>query len=282
VGGDRFRIDKVRSNKGSLTAFAFAAATLTFLFYVPLASFILGIGSSPITANASAGSLFMVFTDPYYRHILVFTLTQAALSTAAAVVLGLPGAYMLSRFDFAGKRLLAALSAIPFMLPPILVVLGFILFFGTNGLANTALMRIFGLKNPPLSVLYSLKGIVLAHAFYNFPVVARIVSAAWERVPGEYAEAARTLGASPAAVFRDVTLPALLPSLLSSACLVFLFCMLSFPVVLVLGGGPKVATIEVEIYRSARITLDTNATPPSAPTVPSAGVGPPRAMTAGR
>jgi thiamine transport system permease protein len=244
--------------KGSRTAavlLAVAAVVLALAFYYPLLSFLTGFSSRGGNGERGGNPLALLL-DPYYRRIILFTAWQAALSAALSLALGLPGAYFLSHYDFPGKRIVSALTTVPFLFPPILVVLGFTLFFGSNGWLNARLMSFFSLSSPPLSVLYSITGIVLAHAFYNFPVVVRTVSTAWERIPRTEAEAAKTLGAGPFAVFRTVTLPALAVPILSSVLLVFLFCSLSFSVVLVLGGGPKATTTEVELYRSARIELD--------------------------
>jgi thiamine transport system permease protein len=117
-------------------------------------------------------------------------------------------------------------------------------------------MRLLGLEEPPLRVLYSFQAILLAHAFYNFPIAARIVAALWSRLPPSTEEAARSLGAHGPGLFFRVTLPQLAPALLAAGALIFLFCFLSFAVVLVLGGGPRFSTLEVEVYRLARISLD--------------------------
>jgi thiamine transport system permease protein len=172
------------------------------------------------------------------------------------VLMGLPGAYLLARYQFVGKRFVRALTTVPFVLPSIIVVLGFVRFFGNNGALNRVLMAVFGLREPPLRILYSFKAILLAHAFYNFPVCIRIVSALWSRLRPSTEDAARSLGAHGLRLFWRVTLPQILPGVLSAAALIFIFCLLSFAVVLVLGGGPRFSTVEVEVYRLARVSVD--------------------------
>jgi len=199
--------------------------------------------------------LAQLLSDPYVLHLLRFTLKQALLSSLLSLALGFPLGWLLARYDFPGKEALRAFTLVPFVLPPITVALGFILFFGHTGYLNRALMAIFGLSSPPIKVLYSLWGIVLAHAFYNAPVFARFVSAAWEGLDPGLTEAARTLGARPLSVFLTVTLPQLLPAILSAFALVFVFCFLSFAIPLALGGA-KYATVEVGVYLYARVFLD--------------------------
>lgn len=199
--------------------------------------------------------------DPAIRRVVGFTVVQAALSTAATLVLGLPGAWILGSGKFRGARALRALSSIPFAMPPILVVLGFVLFFGNAGWANRALMGLSGSTEPVLSILYRPQAIILAHAFYNFPIVLNMVGDSFFKARSAYGPVASSLGASGPTFFRTVLLPISAPAIAAAALLVFLYCFTSFAVVLVLGGGPAATTLPVEIYRAARISLD----------IPSAG-----------
>lgn len=228
---------------------------LLVLFLVPVC---MTLGQAFVVDGGFSFSLIAsTFTDPYYLRIMAFTLIQALCSTLASLLIGLPGAYLMTTYRFPGKRLLKTLYAIPFVLPSILVVLGFVIFYGNSGFLNKALMAVFGLNEPPLRILYSFTAVLLAHAFYNFPVVVSIVGDYWQRLDSSCESAASTLGSKRAKVFKTITLPRLAPSILSAASLVFLFCFTSFAIILVLGGGPALTTTEVEIYRLARISMDT-------------------------
>ncbi|MXR21514.1 ABC transporter permease, partial [Halobacterium bonnevillei] len=173
-----------------------------------------------------------------------FTAYQAALSTAASVLLGLPGAYVLARFEFPGRRTLKSLTILPFVLPSIMVVVGFVATFGTSGTLNGVLTW---LGVGQVEWLYTLKVVILAHAFYNAPLVTRMVTSAWENVDASAVETARSLGANPLRAFRDVVAPQLLPALGASAVLTFIFTFMTFPIVLAL-GGLQLATVEVWLY----------------------------------
>lgn len=202
------------------------------------------------------GMFFKAMADGYTRHVLSFTLKQALLSTLASLAIGLPGAWLMKSYDFPGKRLVRAVSAVPFALPSILVVLGFVIFYGNNGILNRMLMKVMHSSEPPLHILYSLGAIILAHAFYNFPLVMQLVSTFWSQMDPHPEQAALTLGASRPKVFLTITIPRLLPMILSASTLVFLYCYNSFSVILVLGGGPAHTTMETEIYRYAKLTLE--------------------------
>ena len=250
---------RIRSSARSaaLTA-ALAAFPLAFvglLFYFPLGT-ILTAGLADERGRLSLERVGRILTDPYYLRIIGFTFQQAFLSTLLALALGLPGAWLLARYDFPLKGAVSALTIVPFVLPSIIVVLGFVRFFGNNGVLNRALMTVFGGSEPPLRVLYSFQAILLAHAFYNFPIAARVVASLWSRLPPTTEEAARSLGAHGPRLFLRVTLPQLAPAILAAGALIFIFCFLSFAVVLVLGGGPRFSTLEVEVYRLAKVSLD--------------------------
>lgn len=225
---------------GALLAVAagFFAPTVVALLRVGLAGE--GAGSFPVARILSA---------------LRFTLVESFLSAILAVAVGLPAAFFTARRDFPGRRFLLALSAVPLCVPPMIIALAFVLYYGRQGWVNLAFMRVFGLESPPLTFLYSMTGVVFAHGLYNFPVVMRTVSRVWERLPLDVEEAASLLGAGPFRVFATITLPRLARPVLSAAALVFLYCFFSFMIVLLFGGVGG-TTLEVELYHSARSALD--------------------------
>ncbi|MFB6127830.1 MAG: ABC transporter permease [Halolamina sp.] len=228
---------------------AVAAATavlLVIVFYYPIGTVLVeavppvGLAEQPLVEVATSEFLLV--------EIVGFTAYQAALSTVASVALGLPGAYVLSRFEFPGRATLRSLTMVPFVLPSIMVAVGFVATFGSGGTLPT-LLSALGLQ--PVSPLYSLPAIVVAHAFYNAPLVARTTTAAWESVDARAVESARSLGAGPQRAFLDVVAPQLLPAVLVGATLTFVFTFASFPIVLAL-GGLEYATVEVWIFRAVR------------------------------
>ena len=109
------------------------------------------------------------------------------------------------------------------------------------------------LSRAPIRLQQTIWLILLAHAFYNTTVVVRVVGGFWANLDPRLSEAARVLGGNRLRVFREITLPLLMPAVGAAALLVFIFCFTSFGVILIL-GGPRFATLEVEIYRQA-VTL---------------------------
>ncbi len=188
----------------------------------------------------------VLFSSSILR-VIGFTFWQAILSTLLTLLAGLPGAYLLARYDFPGKGLFRALTAVPFVLPTLVVAAAFNALLGPRGWLNLGLMALFDLSSPPLTFVNTLAAILVAHVFYNTTIVLRLVGDFWARLDPRLALAARALGATPWQVFRKVTLPLLAPAILAAALLVFIFDFTSFGVILVL-GGPRYATLEVEIY----------------------------------
>jgi len=200
--------------------------------------------------------LVKAFREPFNYRLLLFTAKQAFLSALVSLAIALPGSYLFANYNFRFKRFILSLSSLCFTLPSILVVLGFVIFYGNSGTLNNLLMKIFRLETPPLKILYSFKAIIMAHAFLNFPIALSLISERWEHLSYRPEAAAKSLGSSDARTFFRITLPRIAPAILSAALLIFLYCFTSFSIILVLGGGPKFTTLEVEIYRLNNISFN--------------------------
>ena len=214
---------------------------LGVFFFNPLFSIFRLAGAGLIEAGLDGAAWSRVWRT------LSFTVWQASLSTFFTLVIGLPAAYVFARFSFPGKSLLRVLTTLPFILPTILVAAAFNALIGPRGWVNVLLMDWFNLAAPPVNFLNSLSAIVLAHVFYNTTIIVRVVGSAWSQLDPRLGYAARVLGASPWRMLREVILPLLRPAILAAALLVFIFNFTSFGVILLL-GGPRFATLEVEIY----------------------------------
>ncbi|CAM5260309.1 ABC transporter permease [Streptomyces fumanus] len=192
------------------------------------------------------GRIAEVVTAADVRHVLWFTTWQALASTALTLLVALPGAYVFARLDFPGKQVLRAVVTVPFVLPTVVVGTAFLALVGRGGLLD----ELWGVRLDT-----TVWAILLAHVFFNYAVVVRTVGGLWSQLDPRQEEAARMLGASPAAAWRRVTLPALGPAVAAAALMVFLFTFTSFGVVQIL-GGPTFSTLEVEIYRQTSQVFD--------------------------
>jgi thiamine transport system permease protein len=189
-----------------------------------------------LTRTLSANAIAEVVRDGGLRHVIWFTVWQAAVSTALTLVLGLPAAYVIARYEFPGKRAFRAFILVPFVMPTVVVAMAFL-----------ALLRPGGL----LAFLHWQRGVgplLAAHVFFNLAVVIRTVGLFWANLDPAQTDAARVLGAPKWRAFREVTLPLLSPAILAATSITFLFTFTSFGAALLL-ADPSHATIEVEIYQ---------------------------------
>jgi len=159
-------------------------------------------------------------------------------------IVGVPLAFLFERFTFPGRRLFAALAALPLVLPPLVGTVAFIFLCGESGILAHGIQNLFGLQNPP----WRLRGwpaLLLFHTYTMYPFFYVLTGAGLRRIDASLAEAARSLGGSKSLVLRRVVLPQLTPSLLAAALLTFMTSMASFSAPLLFGGDVRVLTLEI-------------------------------------
>jgi len=186
---------------------------------------------------------------------LQFSAGQAAVSALLSLLLALPGAFFLAKVRFPGKRLVQSLTLLPFVLPSLIVILAVISFYGRSGVLGVVLQRSFGID---LTMVYSPVGIIIAHVMFNISVALRILSTGMLAIDDRYREVSLSLGESRMARLRYLYLPLLLPSMLAAGTIIFLYCFISFGIVLIF-GGVRYATLEVRIYQEMFTHLNLSA-----------------------
>lgn len=221
---------------------------LALFFFYPLLR-ILDVSLRPAGVLELDGFVRIVSSE-YYRGTLLFTIFQAFLSTLLTVALALPGAYVFARYRFPGRSLLLSLATLPFVLPTVVVAVAFTALTGPRGLLNEALMALLSLPEPPIRLERTLTIILIVHVFYNYAIALRMIAGFWANQSLRMEEAARVLGCRGWRLWWEVRLPLLSPAIAAAAVLVFIFTFTSFGVVLIL-GGPRFATLEVQIYYQA-------------------------------
>ncbi|MEX2563107.1 MAG: iron ABC transporter permease [Nitriliruptoraceae bacterium] len=226
---------------------------LSAFFFYPVAS-IVGLGLWP-DGRFAFDRVAATVSDPTVARVAWFTLWQAAASTGLTLLIALPGAYVLARLDFPGRRVIRSLVTVPFVMPTVVVASAFLALLGPRSPINATSVALFGSGAPTIDLRRTVAAILIAHVFFNYAVVVRTVGGLWEHLDPRLEDAARLMGATRWRTFREVTLPLLAPAVWSSAAIVFLFTFTSFGVVLIL-GGPTRATIEVEIHRATAQLLD--------------------------
>jgi thiamine transport system permease protein len=226
---------------------------LVAFFFYPLATIATrGLAPDGLIDLSAFGK---IIGSPFYLDTLWFTLWQATVSTLLTVIAAMPAAYVFAHYNFRGKALIHALTTIPFVLPTVVVAASFSALIGPRGWINELLKSLLHVDYAPLDIQNTIWIILLAHIFYNFAIVLRIVGGFWSNLDPQIENAARVLGANRWRTFLGVTLPLLRPALLAAALLVFIFDFTSFGVILIL-GGPQFNTIETAIYRKTQIAFD--------------------------
>ena len=203
-----------------------------------------------------AGDLGRAFAgfDAYLLRVARFTLWQALLSTLISVGPAILVARALSRHPaFLGRRAVLMLFALPLALPALVAALGVLALFGRAGFVSDVCRWLGGGQWPGI---YGLPGILVAHAFFNLPLAARLLLHALDTIPADQWRLASQLGMGTAARWRLIEWPALRAALPGIAGLVFMLCLASFTIVLTLGGGPAATTLEVAIYQTLRFDFD--------------------------
>ncbi len=196
-----------------------------------------------------------IISSEYYRETLWFTFWQALLSTVLTIVPAIGSAYLFTRYRFPGKSLLLSLATLPFVLPTVVVAAAFSALIGQRGLVNTLLMNVFALENAPIQLERTLALILIAHVFYNYAIALRMIHGYWANQSPRIEEAAQVLGCSGWRLWWEIRLPLLRPIIFAASLLVFIFTFTSFGVVLIL-GGVRFATLEVQIYVQALNVFD--------------------------
>jgi iron(III) transport system permease protein len=181
------------------------------------------------------------------RIVLQAILNSVGLSIGTVLLcaaVGVPLAFLFERYTFPGRRLFAALAALPLVLPPLVGTVAFIFLCGESGILARGIQQLTGLQRSP----WTLRGwaaLLLFHTYTMYPFFYVLSGAGLRRIDASLAEAARSLGASRFIVLSRVLLPQLTPSLIAAALLTFMTSMASFSAPLLFGGNVRVLTLEI-------------------------------------
>jgi len=182
--------------------------------------------------------------SPTDREALRTSIVISLASVVASVIIGVPLAFLLSRFEFPGRRILKGVATLPAALPPLVGVIAFLFLYGESGLVTRAIQHLFAMKEAPWR-LTGVWAIIFVHAYTMYVYVFLFVSAGLDRFDTTLDEAASGLGASSWQRLKRVTLPLLTPALAGSMLLVFMTSLGSFSAPYVFGGGIRVLSTQI-------------------------------------
>lgn len=183
-------------------------------------------------------------TSESSRAALVLSVKTATASTAVCVVIGVPMALVLARGRFPGQSVLRALVLLPLVLPPVVGGIALLYTFGRQGLLGQHL-EVLGIR-----IAFSTTAVVLAQSFVSLPFLVVSLEGALRTAGTGYEYIAATLGGRPTTVLRTVTLPLVLPGLMSGAVLAFARSLGEFGATLTFAGSLQgvTRTLPLEIY----------------------------------
>jgi putative spermidine/putrescine transport system permease protein len=186
------------------------------------------------------------FADPYYTGVLWTTLRVAALCAVACLVMALPLAYVLARTQSRFKNVLIMLVVLPLFIGNAVRAAGWMTVFGAKGFLNVTLMQL-GVITGPLQLMFTEGAVVVGIIAVNLPYMVLTLQSVIEGINRNVEEAAFSLGAGPATMFRRVLLPLSLPGILAGTILTFILGMNAYATPVLL-GGPKFKMMGPLVY----------------------------------
>lgn len=193
---------------------------------LPLAQLIVVSLEKGSLADGTFGQTYVeMLTTPRYLSSLVATVVLSVLVTIATLVIATLSGLLLVRHTFPGREMLTALLTFPLVFPGVVVGFMVIMLGGRQGLLATSTMA---LDMGRVTFAYSMIGLFVGYLYFSIPRVLLTVMAAIEKLDGALEEAARSLGASPMTVLKDIVMPALAPAFLASGAICFATAMGAF------------------------------------------------------
>ncbi|WP_054904417.1 ABC transporter permease, partial [Pseudomonas sp. NBRC 111144] len=190
-------------------------------------------------------SYLEVLSDSFYYELFARTALMSLGVTAVCIAIGVPETLILSRMRPAWQGGFFVVILGPLLISVVVRTLGWSLLLGREGFINSALMAL-GLIDQPLQLMFTLTGVVIALTHVMMPFMVISVWSTLQKVDGQIAHAARSLGAGPVTTFRRVVLPQLMPGILSGGIIVFTLSASAFATPAMIGGrGVKVVTTAI-------------------------------------
>lgn len=184
--------------------------------------------------------------DPVVREALRLSLTTTAVSLVIVILLGLPVAYLLARYQFRGRDALDTLIDLPMVLPPAVAGVALLMAFGRRGVLGPFLSETFGIELP-----FTTAAVVIAQTFVALPFFVNAAQAGFESVDRDIEQAAR-LDGSRLRVFVSITIPLSFPALLSGAVMSWARALGEFGATILFAGNfpGRTQTMPLAVYQT--------------------------------
>ncbi len=226
--------------------FSLSVALLVIVVAVPM--LLIFFNAFWVDGHFNVADVIKVLQHPETYKALLNSLILSVGVTITGTIVGTFFAWLVTRTDLPFKKTMKLLFLVPFMLPAFIGALAWKMLLSPRaGYINRFFMDVLGFDGPVFNI-YSYAGIILVETMYLFPFVFIQVSGALERMDPTLEESARISGADLFTITRKITIPLVMPSILSGALLIMLYSMAHFGTVAVLGVETGIYNIPTLIY----------------------------------
>ena len=194
------------------------------------------------------------FNSGFRRTVLYRTIEIALITTVISLFVGFIAAYVIAQMPGRAKSVMIIAAVFPLLTGVVVRSFAWLIILGKNGILNTMLLSV-GVISEPLSMLYTEGSVIVAMVYLFVPLMILTLVGVLEGIPQDLIQAATSLGATPAATFRQVILPLATPGLIVGAVLVFTGSFTSYATPQLL-GGEKQMTMGTFLYQRAMVTFD--------------------------
>ena len=197
---------------------------------------------------------YAFFSSGFRRGVLWRTLEIALATTAISLVVGFLTAYVVAKSPGRLKSILIIAAVFPLLTGVVVRSFAFLILLGKNGILNNFLVGV-GIADQPFSMLYTEGAVIAAMVYLFVPLMILTLVGVLENIPEDVIQASASLGASPAATFRQVIFPLAVPGLIVGAVLVFTGSFTSYATPQLVGGERQMV-MGTLMYQRAMVSFD--------------------------
>ncbi len=188
-----------------------------------------------VVSHPTLEGLLSSLFSPEIRFAIYLSLATSFVSTVLCILIGVPAAYALARYDFFGKHAVNTVLDMPLALPPLVAGVGLLLFFGASPIGEALAMA-------GLVFVFTPLGIIVAQFFVNVPFMLRIMRSTFEGISPRYEYVAKTLGCTDTQALWRVTLPMAANGFLAGSVITWAKGIGEFGAALMIAGATRMVT----------------------------------------
>lgn len=215
---------------------------ITMMFSLVLAFFIMVLILGILT-HTTPQALLESFLSEEIRFAIRLSLMTSVISTLCCIIVAVPAAYALARYNFKGKTILNTILDMPLALPPLVAGVGLLILFGTTSFGKS-------LAEAGIKFVFTAQGIILAQFFVNMPFMFRVMRSTFQGINPRYEYVAQTLGSTEGGAFWRVTLPMARNGLMAGAIITWCRGIGEFGAALMVAGSTRMQTetLPISLY----------------------------------